>query len=83
MPKELQWQAVERELLRRKNASYLRRMGKLREEENVFGSCQTRRPNKGKYRNGYSREEAGTMGAMIVGISTGRYGVCVCQSKKH
>ena len=69
--------------MRSKNAAYLKRMGALRAEENVFGRCQTRRPEKGKYRNGYSREQAGTCGAVTMGIRTGRYSVCVCKSKKQ
>lgn len=75
--------AVERELLRRKNATYLKRVAALRAEENVFTLCQTRRPKKGKCRNRYSSEEAGTCGTVTVGIRTGRYSVCVCKSKKQ
>lgn len=79
LPQEITRKAVERELLLRKNASYLKRMGALRSEENVFGKCQQRRPDKGKYRNRYSREEAGTCGAITMGVRTGKYSVCVCK----
>lgn len=72
---------VMREVVRRKNASYLKRMGELRREDDVFGNCQTRRPNKGKTKNRYSREEAGTCGRIVMGIRTGKYGVCVCKSE--
>lgn len=74
--------AVERELLRRKNATFQKRMAALRAEENVFARCQTHRPEKGKCRNRYSSEEAGTCGTVVMGIRTGRYSVCVCKSKK-
>lgn len=72
---------VMREVMRRKNASYLKRVGGLRQEDNVFGNCQTRRPNKGKAKNRYSREEAGTCGTMTMGIRTGAYSVCVCKTQ--
>lgn len=83
VPQTIDRKAVEYELLRRKNASYLKRMGALCAEENVFSRCQTRRPNKGKAKNRYSREEAGTQGAITMGIRTGRYSVCVCKSKNQ
>ena len=80
VPQTINRVAVERELLRRKNASFLKRMGALREEKNVFSLCQQRRPEKGKAKNRFSREEAGTQGAITMGIRTGRYSVCVCKT---
>lgn len=77
--KAYQREQVMREVVRRKNASYLKRVGELRREENVFSNCQTRRPNKGKAKNRYSREEAGTQGRITMGIRTGKYGVVVCK----
>ena len=56
-------------------------MGALREERDVFGRCQQRRPEKGKAKNRYSREEAGTLGRITMGIRTGAYSVCVCKSQ--
>lgn len=82
VPQTIDRMAVERELLRRKNATYLKRVAALWAEENVFALCQTRRPKKGN-RNRYSSEEAGTSGAVTIGIRTGRYSVCVCKSKRQ
>lgn len=81
IPKQLTQKAVMCEVLRRKNASYLKRVGGLRQEENVFGICQQRRPNKGKDKNRFSREEAGTCGFVTMGIRTGAYSVCVCKTQ--
>jgi len=50
---------------------------------NIFRAGQTMRPEKGKQKNGYSREEAGTIGTIVVGIRTGKNSVCVCKSKKY
>lgn len=80
VPQTIDRMAVERELLRRKNASFLKRIGALCAEERVFDRCQTRRPNKGKAKNRFSREEAGTQGAITMGIRTGAYSVCVCKT---
>lgn len=80
VPQAIDAKALQYAIIRRKNAAYLQRMGALREERDVFGHCQTRRPEKGKARNGYSREEAGTQGRITMGIRTGRYSVCVCKS---
>ncbi|MBQ8713123.1 MAG: hypothetical protein IJ551_09950 [Prevotella sp.] len=82
VPAQIDREAVERELLRRKNATFLKRMGALREERDVFARCQTRRPEKGKAKNRYSREEAGTISGVTMGIRTGRYSVCVCKTKQ-
>lgn len=82
VPQTIDRMAVERELLRRKNASFLKRMGALCEEKNVFKQCQTRRPEKGKVKNRFSREEAGTIASVVV---TKRFSgsrlTCVCKSK--
>ena len=83
VPQTIDRMAVERELLRRKNATFLKRMAALQEEKNVFAHCQTRRPNKGKAKNRFSSEEAGSCGTVTKGIRTGRYSVCVCKSKKQ
>lgn len=82
IPQTIDRMAVEREQVRRENAAYLKRMAALYAEQNVFDRCKTRRPNKGKYRNGYSREEAGTCGNVVMGIRTGQYSVCVCKARK-
>lgn len=71
-----------RELNRRKAISYARRMDALRQEERVFDKCQTRRPEKGKSKNSYSREEAGTVGSIVVGVRTSWNSVVVCKCKK-
>ena len=81
VPAELSRKAVEYELLRRKNASYLKRVGELRAEEHVFDRCKQARPNKGKAKNRFSREEAGTIGTITMGIRTGKNSVCVCKSQ--
>lgn len=80
VPVAIDAKALEYAINRRKNAAYLERMGALRAEENVFGNCQQRRPNKGKAKNRYSREEAGTCGSVTMGIRTGAYSVCVCKT---
>jgi len=81
VPVAIDAKALEYAINRRKNAAYLERMGALRAEENVFGNCQQRRPNKGKAKNRYSREEAGTCGSVTMGIRTGAYSVCVCKTQ--
>ena len=50
-------------------------------ERNVFRAGNIARPQKGKARNGFSREEAGTIGAITMGIRTGAYSVCVCKTQ--
>lgn len=75
-------QQVMREVARRKAASYQKRLVSLNAEENVFYSCQQRRPVRGKAKNRFSKEEAGTKGAMVMGIRTGKHSVCVCQVKQ-
>ena len=51
VPQAIDRMAVERELVRRKNASYLKRMGELRAEENVFGNCQQQAHGRSKMVN--------------------------------
>ena len=71
-----------RELNRRKAISYARRVDALRQEERVFDRCVQKRPGKGKYKNTFSREEAGTIGNVVVGIRTSWNSVVVCKCKK-
>ena len=47
---------------------------------NPFRAGLTSRPSKRKVQNRFSREEAGTKGAITMGIRTGAYSVCVCKS---
>lgn len=70
MPKALERQAVERELLRRKNATFLKRMAALRAEENVFYQAQARRPQKGKFRNRVWAEQCGGVGSFVATVHT-------------
>lgn len=72
-----------RELNRRKALSYVQRMGALAQEERVFDRCVQKRPSKGKYKNSFSREEAGTIGNMVVGIRTSWNSVVVCKTRKQ
>ena len=81
VPQAIDRKAVEYELTRRKNATFLKRMGALYAEERVFDRCKQTRPNKGKAKNGYSREEAGTIGTITMGIRTGAHSVCVCKTQ--
>lgn len=71
-----------RELNRRKVLSYARRMDALRQEERVFDKCIQRRPVRGKVKNTYSREEAGTIGNIVVGVRTSKNSVVVCKCRK-
>lgn len=49
---------------------------------NVFGQGQERRPEKGKAKNRYSREECGTLPtAIVVHRFEGSRLTCVCKSK--
>ena len=80
LPEQLTRKAVMCELMRRKAAAYQARLDGLCQEKDVFENCQTRRPNKGKAKNRYSREEAGTNGRVTMGVRTGKYSVCVCSS---
>ena len=51
---------------------------------NVFRDCQVRRPEKGKAKNRYSREEAGTMGTqMTTRRFDGSYITVYCKSRKQ
>lgn len=51
---------------------------------NVFRDCQVRRPEKGKVKNRYSREEAGTMGTqMTTRRFDGSYITVYCKSRKQ
>ena len=48
---------------------------------NIFRECAVSRPGKRKVQNRFSREEAGTQGAITMGIRTGAYSVCVCKTQ--
>lgn len=72
---------VMREVSRRQASSYARRLEELGEVFHPFDQCRQNRPQKGKYKNHYSREEAGTAGNITIGIRTGAYSVCVCKSR--
>lgn len=48
---------------------------------NVFRECAVSRPCKGKTKNRFSREEAGTIGTITMGIRTSRYTTCVCKTQ--
>lgn len=76
-------QQVMREVARRKAASYARRLEGLNREYHLFEECQVRRPMKGKTKNRFSKEEAGTSGAITMGVRTGRYSVCVCKVQQN
>lgn len=71
-----------RELNRRKALSYAQRLGALAQETRVFEACVQRRPEKGKAKNRFPREEAGTIGNVVVGIRTSWNSVVVCKTKK-
>jgi len=77
----LRQQAI-REVNRRQAQSYARRMDALAQETRVFDRCVQRRPTKGKAKNAFSREEAGTIGNVVVGIRTSWNSVVVCKTKK-
>lgn len=82
IPVQMMRDQVMREVNRRKAFSYASRMRSLDEETHVFDRCRTARPDKGKAKNGYSREEAGTIGNAIMGVRVGPHTVVVCKSKK-
>lgn len=73
---------VVREVNRRKALSYARRMEALDQEERVFDRCKTTRPNKGKAKNRYSREEAGTVKPVVMGVRTSWNSVVVCKCRR-
>lgn len=77
-------QQTMREVARRQAASYQKRVDSLREERDVFGHCQTRRPCKGKAKNRASSEAAGTMGTqMTTRRFSGSYITVYCKSRKQ
>jgi hypothetical protein len=84
VPQKLSREAVEYELLRRKNASYLRRMGELCAEENVFGNCRMRRPQKRKYNNRLWAEQCGGVGSFVATVrSRVSYMHVACKVKNY
>lgn len=82
IPVQMMRDQVMRELNRRKALSYASRMEALGKEAHVFDRCVQRRPERGKAKNTASREEAGTIGNVVVGIRTSWNSVVVCKSKK-
>ncbi len=82
IPESLKRRQAIREVNRRMALSYAQRMDSLAQEERVFDMCVQRRPEKGKAKNTFSREEAGTIGNVVVGIRTSWNSVVVCKTKK-
>lgn len=82
IPKKMLLDQAIREANKRKALSYAQRMHSLDQEERVFDTCLQRRPSKGKYKNRFSREEAGWTGTKIMGIRTSKNSVVVCQVRK-
>lgn len=70
---------VERELLRRKAASYSKRMNALREEQNIFDKCKGVRTRK-RFRNYICNEQAGRIGMRIKEVRTPSGRVIVCKT---
>ena len=50
---------------------------------NPFRDGSVARPSKRKVQNRFSKEEAGTKGAITMGVRTGAYSVCVCKVQQH
>lgn len=68
--KECDRKRVDRELMRRKNASYLHRLQGLEQEYNIFYQGQMRRPHKGKFRNRVWAEQCGSTGSYVATVHT-------------
>ena len=64
MPVQLKREAVQRELLRRKNEGYCRRMLALDDEQNIFARCKGVRQPK-RFKNYASTEDAGRIGTHL------------------
>ena len=82
IPESLKRDQAMRELNRRKALSYAKRLDSLAQETCVFDRCVQRRPEKGKAKNRFSREEAGTIGNVVVGIRTSWNSVVVCKTRQ-
>ena len=82
IPVQMMRDQVIREVNRRKALSYASRMEALGKEAHVFDRCVQRRPEKGKSKNTFSKEEAGTIGNVVVGIRTSWNSVVVCKTKR-
>lgn len=82
IPQNIKREQTMRELNRRKALSYAQRLRALAQEEHVFDRCVQRRPNKGRYKNSFSREEVGSIGSIVVGVRTSKYSVVVCKRRK-
>ena len=50
---------------------------------NPFRDGSVARPSKRKVQNRFSKEEAGTKGAITMGVRTGAYSVCVCKVQQY
>ena len=82
IPESIMRNQVIREVNRRKALSYAQRIGRLEQEKHVFDKCIQRRPNKGKAKNRFSREQAGSIGTIVVGVRTSWNSVVVCKRMK-
>lgn len=82
IPEQFKRDQAVREVNRRKAISYAKRMNALAQEEHVFDRCKTTRPEKGKAKNRYSREEAGTVKPVVMAIRTSWNSVVVCKCKR-
>ena len=82
IPEQFKRDQVVRELNRRKAISYASRMEALTNEVHVFDKCKTTRPEKGKAKNRYSREEAGTVKPVVMAVRTSWNSVVVCKSRR-
>lgn len=74
---------VEREIVRRKNVSYLHRLQGLDQERDVFYQAQTRRPQSGKFKNRVWAEQCGSVGSFVATVRTpDSYIHVVCKVKQ-
>lgn len=82
IPVQMMRDQVIREVNRRKVLSYAQRMQSLDEEVRVFEYCRTTRPERGRAKNRYSREEAGIVKPVVMAIRTSWNSVVVCKSRR-
>lgn len=81
MPVQLKREAVQRELLRRKNEGYCRRMLALDDEQNIFATCKGVRQPK-RFKNYASTEQAGRVGYRLKDVRTsGSRTIVVCKTR--
>ncbi len=84
VPAQMKREATQRELTRRMNEAYLRRMADLAEERNVYAQCRSIRPQKARFKNTASAEAAGRIGTHIKEVRTpGSRIVVVCKAKNQ